>query len=92
MIFATVGTHYDGFPRMLDALESLGDVDLVVQHGHGRPPANAHTASPFMPFAEMVSNFTAAELVITHAGVGSILMAMAFSAGSLAFFSAFCSS
>ena len=31
---------------------------------------------PFMPFAEMVSNFTAAELVITHAGVGSILMAV----------------
>ena len=76
MIFATVGTHYDGFPRMLDALETLGEVELVVQHGHGRAPANASTAAAFMPFSEMSAHFEAADFVITHAGVGSILMAV----------------
>lgn len=76
MIFATVGTHHDGFPRMLDALETLGDVDLVVQHGYGRSPTNARSAAPFLPFSEMAANFAAADVVITHAGVGSILMAV----------------
>ena len=31
MIFATVGTHEDGFPRMLRALENLTGDELVVQ-------------------------------------------------------------
>ena len=77
MIFATVGTHHDGFPRMLRALERLPpDVDLVVQHGHGDAPANARLAAAFLPFSEMSANFAAADMVLTHAGVGSILLAI----------------
>lgn len=77
MIFATVGTHHDGFPRMLRALELLpSDVELVVQHGHGDAPANATVAAPFLPFSEMSANFAAADVVLTHAGVGSILLAI----------------
>jgi UDP-N-acetylglucosamine transferase subunit ALG13 len=76
VIFATVGTHQDGFPRMLAALEALGDVDLVVQYGHGSPPANARVADAFLPFPAMDANFAAADVVITHAGVGSILLAV----------------
>jgi heparosan-N-sulfate-glucuronate 5-epimerase len=76
VIFATVGTHGDGFSRMLAALETLGgDEDLVVQYGHGRPPANATRAAAFLPFAEMMRLFTEADKVVTHAGVGSILLA-----------------
>lgn len=76
MIFATVGTHGDGFPRMLAALETLGDVDeLVVQYGHGTPPANATRAEAFLPFNAIMELFARADLVITHAGVGSILLA-----------------
>lgn len=77
MIFATVGTHHDGFPRMLRALEQLPrDLGLVVQHGHGDPPSNARAAAPFLPFSEMSANFAAADMVLTHAGVGSILLAV----------------
>jgi len=76
VIFATVGTHQDGFARMLDALAALGDgEELVVQHGHGRPPANATEARPFYDFGEMVARFERARVVVTHAGVGSILLA-----------------
>ena len=76
MIFATVGTHGDGFPRMLAALETLGDADeLVVQYGHGTPPGNATRADPFLPFDAMAELFESADVVITHAGVGSILLA-----------------
>lgn len=77
MIFATVGTHQDGFPRMLAALETLGDdVDLVVQYGHGRAPSNARVAEAFLPFPSMTAYFDAADVVVTHAGVGSILLAV----------------
>jgi heparosan-N-sulfate-glucuronate 5-epimerase len=76
VIFATVGTHGAGFPRMLEALESLGDVgELVVQYGHGTPPRNATRAEAFLPFSAMAELFDAADVVITHAGVGSILLA-----------------
>lgn len=78
MIFATVGTHQDGFPRMLRALEALPLADgeeLVVQHGHGAPPANATRAEAFLPFPAMAELFAAARVVVTHAGVGSILLA-----------------
>ncbi|ADB53706.1 D-glucuronyl C5-epimerase family protein [Conexibacter woesei] len=78
MIFATVGTHQDGFPRMLKALEALpldGGEELVVQHGHGAPPANATRAEAFLPFPAMAELFATARVVVTHAGVGSILLA-----------------
>lgn len=77
MIFASVGTHHDGFPRLLQGLERLGEgpEPLVVQHGHGAPPANADTAKAFMPFDEMLQHLEAARVVILHAGVGSVLLA-----------------
>jgi UDP-N-acetylglucosamine transferase subunit ALG13 len=76
LIFVTVGTHQDPFERMLAAIEALPDrSDLVVQYGPGRVPEGVGRAAAFMPFGEMEENFEAAEAVITHAGVGSILCA-----------------
>jgi UDP-N-acetylglucosamine transferase subunit ALG13 len=75
-VFATVGTHYDGFPRMLRALESVVADRLIVQHGHGAAPSNADVARGMMPFAEMLEHFQEADVVITHAGVGSILLSL----------------
>lgn len=76
MIFVTVGTHQDEFARMLSAVEALGERDLVVQYGNGHAPANARIAEPFMPFPRMIEYFDAAAHVVTHAGVGSILLAI----------------
>jgi beta-1,4-N-acetylglucosaminyltransferase len=76
VIFVTVGTHYDGFPRLLRAVAALPARDLVVQFGHGSPPRNATVAKSFMRFDEMVAHFRAADAVITHAGVGSIIVAI----------------
>lgn len=76
LVFATVGTHHDGFPRMLRALETVVADELIVQHGHGTPPSNATLARPAMPFAEMLQHFQEADIVITHAGVGSILLSL----------------
>ena len=75
LIFVTVGTHHQPFQRLLDALGSLPPAELVVQFGHGSPPAGARHAARFMGFAEMLEHFRSADAVVTHAGVGSILCA-----------------
>lgn len=75
MIFVTVGTHHDPFDRLLEALGHLDPAELVVQYGPGQPPPGVARAEAFMPFEQMVACFRAAEKVVTHAGVGSILCA-----------------
>ena len=73
MIFATLGTHHDPFPRLIDGLQALDRRDLVVQYGHS--PAPVHAANPvqFLPFADLMEHIRTADVVVTHAGVGSIL-------------------
>ena len=73
MIFVTLGTHHDPFPRLIDGLQALDRQDLVVQHGHS--PAPLHAANPvqFLPFVDLMEHIRTADVVVTHAGVGSIL-------------------
>jgi UDP-N-acetylglucosamine transferase subunit ALG13 len=75
LIFVTVGTHHQPFERLLDGLSTLDAGELVVQYGPGKPPPGVARAEAFMPFEAMVECFREAEVVVTHAGVGSILCA-----------------
>ncbi len=76
MIFVTVGTHQQPFERMLGEVGELPNpAELVVQYGYGSPPAGVGRAVDFMSFGEMERCFEAADAVVTHAGVGSILCA-----------------
>ena len=75
MIFVTVGTHQQPFSRLLTALAALPLDSLVVQHGCAAAPPGVAQAVPYMPFDEMLRQLEAADHVITHAGVGSILAA-----------------
>lgn len=78
MIFATVGSHPTfKFERLLRALETLEGEELDVQYGPGRPPANAAEAAAWMPFAEIAARMEGASHVVSHAGVGTILCAIA---------------
>lgn len=79
MIFATVGTHHQPFERFVRiALAVAGEDELVLQHGHTpRVPSgpNVHWHEWLPP--EQVATLTRdAELVITHAGVASIVDAV----------------
>jgi UDP-N-acetylglucosamine transferase subunit ALG13 len=76
VIFATLGTHHDPFPRLIRALEALPSAALVVQHGHSGAPSGASRSVSFLPFAEMIEHIRNADVVITHAGVGSILLCL----------------
>lgn len=73
MIFVTVGTHQQSFVRLTDSLRFLPADELVVQHGHSPAPSEVKRTAPFYPFDEMTKLFVSAKVVVTHAGVGSIL-------------------
>jgi UDP-N-acetylglucosamine transferase subunit ALG13 len=73
VIFVTLGTHHDPFPRLIEGLRTLDGDELVVQHGHSPAPLDAARATRFMPFEEMLEQIRAADAVVTHAGVGTIL-------------------
>jgi UDP-N-acetylglucosamine transferase subunit ALG13 len=76
VIFVTLGTHHDPFTRLVDALAALPGEELVVQHGHSPAPPGVAEAVRFLPFAELLDRITAADVVVTHAGVGSILLCL----------------
>ncbi|MEW6583787.1 MAG: glycosyltransferase, partial [Actinomycetota bacterium] len=77
MIFVTVGTNEARFDRLLRAVDGLDvDEEIVVQNGaSGVRPARASCVD-FLPFDEMVAHVDRCRVVVTHAGVGSILLAL----------------
>jgi UDP-N-acetylglucosamine transferase subunit ALG13 len=75
MIFATCGSSHFGFDRMMDALAALPAGELEVQHGPSKPPPGVLGVA-FLPFDDLMARIQAAEIVVSHAGVGSILCAI----------------
>lgn len=75
MIFATCGSSPFQFDRMMRALEALPAADLCVQHGPSPAPPCAE-AYPFLPFGRMVELMHETDIVVSHAGVGSIMCAL----------------
>lgn len=78
MIVVTVGTNEAPFDRLLTAFDGYaGDEQLVVQHGPSRiRPAGARCVE-FLPYDELAAAIAGARVVVTHAGVGSIMTALA---------------
>lgn len=78
MIFVTVGTNEARFDRLLEAVAELGDAEpIVVQYGASDVrPRNAENVD-FLPFDDLVGRVGSARLVVCHAGVGSVMVALA---------------
>jgi UDP-N-acetylglucosamine transferase subunit ALG13 len=78
VILVTVGTHHQPFARLIRALPTLPARDVVVQYGHSPPPAwrSAREAVPFLAYDQLAALMDAADVVVTHAGVGSVLTAL----------------
>jgi len=75
MIFATVGSSPVGFARMMQALEAVPPGELTVQHGPAPAPPGA-IGHDFLPFGRIVDLMRTADVVVSHAGVGSIMCAL----------------
>jgi UDP-N-acetylglucosamine transferase subunit ALG13 len=77
MIFVTLGTHETPFARLIDALADLPrDEELVVQHGSSPCGPVWSRSVAYLSFEEMAAHVRAARVVVSHAGVGSILIAV----------------
>jgi UDP-N-acetylglucosamine transferase subunit ALG13 len=78
MIFVTVGTNEAPFDRLLESIDRLQcDEELVVQHGASLVRPRGAVCIDFLPFDELVDRVRSARVVVTHAGVGSVLVALA---------------
>ena len=75
MIFATCGSTPVRFDRMMEALRVLPTEELCVQHGASPAPPCARSFD-FLPFGTMVELIGEADVVVSHAGVGSIMCAL----------------
>jgi exopolysaccharide biosynthesis glucuronosyltransferase PssE len=75
MIFVSMGTS-DPFDRLLRATERLtGGEELVAQCGASSFRPTGATCVDFLPFERMLELMRDARVVVTHAGVGSIMAA-----------------
>jgi UDP-N-acetylglucosamine transferase subunit ALG13 len=77
MIFVTVGTGEVPFDRLMRAIGSIERSErLVVQAGSSELRPAGATLLDFLPYDELVSYVRSARVVVTHAGVGTVLTAM----------------
>jgi UDP-N-acetylglucosamine transferase subunit ALG13 len=79
MILVTVGTSETPFDRLLQAFDVVDrpDEELVVQHGPSSVRPRGASCVDFLPFDQLVDAIRRARLVVTHAGVGSIMTTLA---------------
>ena len=82
-VFVTVGTtsfdaliHAATTPEFANALEKLGFDELRLQVGRGAAPTEADRVSWFRFAPTITEEMRAADVVISHAGAGSILEAL----------------
>jgi beta-1,4-N-acetylglucosaminyltransferase len=78
MILVTVGAAFYPFDRLLRAIDELEfDDELLVQHGTSTVRPRGATCVDFLPFEALAGHMRTARAVITHGGIGSILVALA---------------
>jgi len=78
MIFVTVGTNEAPFDRLLTVVGEIDtSEDIVVQHGSSTVRPRRTTCLDFLPYDELLAYMRQARVVVTHAGVGSVLMSAA---------------
>jgi beta-1,4-N-acetylglucosaminyltransferase len=76
VILGTIGTSAP-FERLVSALNSLdGDETVLIQAGRTSTPSHRAKLVDFLPYDELARAVRTARVVVTHAGVGSILLTL----------------
>ena len=83
MIFVTLGTQDKPFPRLLEAIQKQldsgnirKDEKIIVQSGCTKFKSSDMQIKQYMDIKEFEKNIEDADIVICHAGVGTILAAL----------------
>jgi UDP-N-acetylglucosamine transferase subunit ALG13 len=77
MIFVTVGASPIPFDRLIAAVDDLDDDDVVVQYGSAKVRPRRGRSVSFMAFDDVVAHLRDADVVVAHAGAGSVMAALA---------------
>lgn len=78
MIFVTVGTTHFRFDRLVAAVAALRtEEELVVQRGPSTVAVPDAQVVDFLSFERLVEHVRRSRVVVSHAGVGSIMVALA---------------
>jgi beta-1,4-N-acetylglucosaminyltransferase len=80
MILVTVGTNEAPFDRLLRVFDTNGGAareQMLVQHGPSLLRPEGATCVDFLSFDDLVLAIRRARVVVMHAGVGSIMTALA---------------
>ena len=88
MIFVTVGTDqpFDRMIRIIDAWARENNrTDVFGQIGEGATPPSFISYSHFLEPPDFLKRFQAANLIVAHAGMGTILSALRFAKPILIF-------
>jgi UDP-N-acetylglucosamine transferase subunit ALG13 len=76
MVFVTIGTS-EPFDRLLRALPRLEGEELVIQAGESELQPDGARCISYVSYDELVELIRAARVVVTHAGVGTIMTVLA---------------
>lgn len=79
MIFVTIGTQ-EPFDRLIGCMDRLADelygTEVVAQVSHTEYPIRNMKAFNFLAPQEFNEQFSKAELIVSHAGMGTVISAM----------------
>jgi UDP-N-acetylglucosamine transferase subunit ALG13 len=78
-VLVTVGTNEAPFDRLLEAMSGLdlGGERVIVQHGASSVRPAGTECVDFLPFDELDGLTRSARVVVCHAGIGSVAVALA---------------
>lgn len=77
MIFVTVGNHYQGFDRLLRRIDEIAPKildEIIVQKGYTKYIPRNMKYFDFVPIEEAMQYIRTSQLVISHAGIGTIIL------------------
>lgn len=81
MIFLTVGTHEQPFDRVVKALDELKEQnkitrDIFIQTGYSEYKPRFCQFEAFIGFERILQYMREADIVMTHGGTGSVMLAL----------------
>ena len=77
MIFVTVGNHFQGFDRLMKKVDEIAprlSEEIMIQRGYSKyRPKNAKSFD-FVPMNSSIDYIRKSRLVVSHAGIGTIIL------------------